>query len=116
MRVPLLILLLSSIFVATLVFAGSKDDDLRTNALVVADAVNKLNGQAVDYHTGVYSMLHEGGFSDSEIREFIRPILEKSGFSESSVVKYFNFFDPHYHGNDVKRIEEHSKIVDNLLN
>ncbi len=88
----------------------------RVKALVVDDARRKLAGEVVDYRTGVYSMLHEGGFSDSETREYIRPILEEHGFSEASIVKYFNLFDPHYHGGEQEKLEERRKMVETLLN
>lgn len=88
----------------------------RVKALVVDDVRRKLAGEVVDYRTGVYSMLHEGGFSDSETREYIRPILEEYGFSEASIVKYFNLFDPHYHGGEKEKLEERRKMVETLLN
>ena len=113
---PYAILLACARFFSAPALSDDAAEDARVNSLVVVDAHNKLNGQAVDYRTGAYRMLHEGGFSDSEIREFMRPILEKSGFSEQDIVKYFNLFDPNYHGGEAKRIEEQGKIVDSLVN
>ena len=113
---PHAILLACARFFSAPALSDDAAEDARVNSLVVVDAHNKLNGQAVDYRTGAYSMLHEGGFSDSEIREFMRPILEKSGLSEQSIVKYFNLFDPNYHGGEGQRLEDQKNTVENLLN
>lgn len=111
-----LLILLLAISSAMPVAAGDGEVDGKVRELVIADARNKLAGQEVDYRTGAYSMLHEGGFPDSEIREFIRPILEQSGFSEEDTVRYFNLFDANYHGGEGKRLEDQKKIVESLIN
>lgn len=90
--------------------------DARISALVVSDAATKLAAKEMDYKSGVYSELRDRGFSDSEIREFMRPILEKASFSGQDIIKYFSLFDPNYHGEELKRLDDHGKIVDNLLN
>ena len=90
--------------------------DARIAALVVSDAATKLAAKEMDYKSGVYSELRDRGFSDSEIREFMRPILERAGFSAQDIIKYFSLFDPNYHGEELKRLDDHGKIVDNLLN
>ena len=90
--------------------------DARIAALVVSDAAIKLTAKEMDYKSGVYSELRDRGFSDSEIREFMRPILEKASFSGQDIIKYFSLFDPNYHGEELKRLDDHGKIVDNLLN
>lgn len=90
--------------------------DARIAALVVSDAATKLAATEMDYKSGVYSELRDRGFSDSEIREFMRPILEKASFSGQDIIKYFSLFDPNYHGEELKRLDDHGKIVDNLLN
>ena len=90
--------------------------DARISALVVSDAATKLAAKEMDYKRGVYSELRDRGFSDSEISEFMRPILEKAGFSGQDIIKYFCLFDPNYHGEELKRLDDHGKIVDNLLN
>lgn len=113
---PYAIIVACALYLSAPALADDAAEDAQVNSLVVTDAQNKLGGQAVDYHTGAYSMLHEGGFSDSEIREFMRPILEKAGFSEENIVKYFNLFDPNYHGGEARRIEEQGRMVENLLN
>jgi hypothetical protein len=113
---PYAILLACALFFSAPALSDDAAEDAQVNSLVVTDAQNKLAGQVVDYHTGAYSMLHEGGFSDSEIREFMRPILEQHGFSEQSIVKYFNLFDPNYHGGEKQRVEDQKKIVESLLN
>lgn len=113
---PYAILLACALLFSAPALSDDAAEDARVSSLVVVDAHNKLNGQVVDYRTGAYSMLHEGGFSDSEIREFMRPILEKSGFSDQNIVKYFNIFDPGYHGGEREKIENQGKIVESLLN
>ncbi|WP_291446230.1 hypothetical protein [Desulfovibrio sp.] len=90
--------------------------DARIAALVVSDAATKLAATEMDYKSGVYSELRDRGFSDSEIREFMRPILEKASFSGQDIIKYFSLFDPNYHSEELKRLDDHGKIVDNLLN
>lgn len=96
--------------------ADDASEDVRVNALVVSDAAAKLASKEVEYDTGVYNLLRKGGFSDTEIREFMRPILEKANFSGQDIIKYFSLFDPNYHGEELKRLDDHGKIVDNLLN
>lgn len=113
---PHAILLACALFFSAPALAGDAAEDARVNALVVSDAAAKLAAKEMDYESGIYSELRNRGFSDSEIREFMRPILEKSGFSEQNIVKYFNLFDPNYHGGEGKRIEEQGKMVESLLN
>ena len=113
---PYVILLTCALFFSAPALADDAAEDARVNALVISDAAAKLAAKEVEYSTGVYNLLRKGGFSDTEIREFMRPILEKSGFSEQDIVKYFNLFDPNYHGGEAKRIEEQGKIVDSLVN
>lgn len=90
--------------------------DARIALRVVSDAATKLAAKEMDYESGEYNILRKAGFSDSEIREFMRPILERAGFSGQDIIKYFSLFDPNYHGEELKRLDDHSKIVDNLLN
>ena len=90
--------------------------DARIALRVVSDAATKLAAKEMDYESGEYNILRKAGFSDSEIREFMRPILERAGFSAQDIIKYFSLFDPNYHGEELKRLDDHSKIVDNLLN
>lgn len=90
--------------------------DARTAVRVVSDAATKLAAREMDYESGEYNTLRKAGFSDSEIREFMRPILERAGFSAQDIIKYFSLFDPNYHGEELKRLDDHGKIVDNLLN
>ena len=90
--------------------------DARIALRVVSDAATKLAAKEMDYESGEYNILRKAGFSDSEIREFMRPILERAGFSGQDIIKYYSLFDPNYHGEELKRLDDHSKIVDNLLN
>ena len=90
--------------------------DARIAALVVSDAAIKLAAKEMDYESGEYNILRKAGFSDSEIREFMRPLLERAGFSGEDIIKYFSLFDPYYHGEELKRLDDHGKIVNNLLN
>ncbi len=90
--------------------------DARIALRVVSDAATKLAAKEMDYESGEYNILRKAGFSDSEIREFMRPILEKASFSGQDIIKYFSLFDPNYHGEELKRLDDHSKAVDSLLN
>ena len=90
--------------------------DARIALRVVSDAATKLAAKEMDYESGEYNILRKAGFSDSEIRGFMRPILDRAGFSAQDIIKYFSLFDPNYHGEELKRLDDHSKIVDNLLN
>lgn len=110
------LLLICALCLSNPAVSGDDTGDARISALVVSDAVTRLAAKEMDYESGEYNILRKAGFSDTEIREFIRPILEKSGFSENDIVRYFNLFDPNYHGGEAKRIESHEEIVDNLLN
>lgn len=96
------------------VFGDTSDAQIALR--VVSDAATKLAAKEMDYESGEYNILRKAGFSDSEIREFMRPILEKAGFSGQDIIKYFSLFDPNYHGEELKRLDDHGKIVDNLLN
>lgn len=116
MRLTYAILLTCALCLSAPALADDAAEDARVNALVVSDAAAKLAAKEVEYDTGVYNLLRKGGFSDTEIREFMRPILEKAGFSEENIVKYFNLFDPNYHGGEARRIEEQGRMVENLLN
>lgn len=110
------IILTCTLYLSAPALADEAADDARVNALVVSDAAAKLAANEVEYDSGVYNLLRKGGFSDTEIREFMRPILEKSGLSEQNIVKYFNLFDPNYYGGETNHIEEQKKIVENLVN
>jgi len=90
--------------------------DARIALRVVSDAATKLAAKEMDYESGEYNILRKAGFSDSEIREFMRPVLERAGFSGQDIIKYFSLFDPNYNGEELKRLDDHSKAVDSLLN
>ena len=90
--------------------------DARIALRVVSDAATKLAAKEMDYESGEYNILRKAGFSDSEIREFMRPILEKASFSGQDIIKYFSLFDPNYHGEELQHLDDHSKAVDSLLN
>lgn len=113
---PYAILLICTLYLSAPALADDPVKDARISALVISDAASKLAATEVEYETGEYNILRKAGFSDTEIREFMRPILEKSGLSEQNIIKYFNLFDPNYHGGETNRIEEQKKIVENLLN
>lgn len=113
---PYAILLACALLFSAPALSDDAAEDARVNALVISDAAAKLAANEVEYNTGVYNLLRKGGFSDTEIREFMRPILEKSGMSEQNIVKYFNLFDPNYHGGEGRRLEDQKKTVENLLN
>lgn len=104
------------IFVTPVFHVLGDASDARIAARVVNDAATKLAAKEMDYESGEYNILRKAGFSDSEIREFMRPILERAGFSGQNIIKYFSLFDPNYHGEELKRLDDHSKAVDNLLN
>ncbi|MDY0258512.1 MAG: hypothetical protein RBR41_02450 [Desulfovibrio sp.] len=111
-----LLILLIAIFSAMPVAAGDGEVDGKVRKLIVSDAANKLSGGEMDYHSGIYSELRNRGFSDSEIREYMRPILEQHGFSEKDIVRYFNLFDVNYHGGEGRRLEDQKRIVESLIN
>lgn len=117
MRLPLYaLLLICSLCLSNIAVTGDDTEDARVSALVASDAETKLAAEEMDYESGEYNVLRKAGFSDTEIREFMRPILEKSGFSEQDIVKYFNLFDPNYHGGERERLENQKRAIENLLN
>lgn len=63
--------------------ADDASEDVRVNALVVSDAAAKLASKEVEYDTGVYNLLRKGGFSDTEIREFMQPHFREGKFFRS---------------------------------
>lgn len=94
--------------------ASSVHEEIKVE--VIDDTRRKLAGEPVDYAHGVYSDLHLGGFSDSEIREYMRPILKEAGFSETQITTYFHVYDPLYTGRDMERIDEQKKAIEDILN
>lgn len=87
-----------------------------TKAFVIDDAKRKLAGELMDYEHGIYNILHKRGFSDTEIREFMIPILEKAGFKEEQIRKYFKLYDPLYSGRDIDRLKEQEESITHILN
>lgn len=110
------LLLICALCLSSPAVSGDASEDARISALVVSDAVTKLAAKEMDYESGEYNVLRKAGFSDTEIREFMRPILEKSGFSEQDIVKHFNLFDSNYHGWERERLENQKRAIENLLN
>lgn len=99
--------------------AGKHDVREEIKAEIIEDATQKLAGEQKDYARGVnnpYMVLHVGGYSDSEIREYMRPILKEAGFSETQITTYFHVYDPLYTGRDMERIDEQKKAIEDILN
>lgn len=109
----LLVLFLCCAF-SPVVRADAVDETVKT--FVIDDAKRKLAGEPMDYEHGIYNILHKRGFSDTEIREFMIPILEKAGFKEEQIRKYFKLYDPLYSGRDIDRVEEQQRSIENILN
>lgn len=95
---------------------GAAEVNEKVKIFVIDDARRKLAGEPVDYISGEYSTLRNAGFSDVEIRQFMRPILEEANFTPEQLKKYFNLYDPLYTGREIDRIEEQKESIENLLN
>lgn len=111
-----LLIFLLAISSAMPVAAGEGQVDGKVREMIISDAANKLRGGEMDYETGAYNRYRKAGFSDSEIREYMRPILEQHGFSEEDVVRYFSMFDKNYHGGEGQKLNDQKRIVESLLN
>ena len=110
------LILTMTIYFSASANAGDAAEDAFISARVISDAAAKLSAKEMDYERGEYNILRKAGFADAEIREFMRPILEKAGLSEYNIIKYFNLFDPNYYGGEKRKIENQEKMVESLLN
>lgn len=86
--------------------------------MIAEDAAKKLAGEPVAYQEGPYGILRVRGLSDAQIREFMRPLLLRSGFSSQQVGEYFRIFDPLYIEDKDPDVlaREHWKMIENILN
>ena len=87
-----------------------------TKAFVIDDAKRKLAGEPITQEKRAYYMLKEGAYSDAEIRNTIRPILEGAGFKEEQIRKYFKLYDPLYSGREIDRLKEQEESITHILN
>ena len=90
--------------------------DEKVKALVIDDAKRKLAGEPITQEKRAYYMLKEGSYSDAEIRNTIRPILEEAGFKEEQIRKYFKLYDPLYSGREIDRLKEQEESITHILN
>lgn len=90
--------------------------DEKVKAFVIDDAKRKLAGEPITQKKRAYYMLKEGAYSDAEIRNTIRPILEGAGFKEEQIRKYFKLYDPLYSGRDIDRLKEQEESITHILN
>lgn len=86
--------------------------------IIAEDARKKLSGEPMDFQTGPYNSLRKRGFSDAEIREFMRPLLQRAGLSAPQITTYFKMYDPLYvKTNDPDTlVKNYWEMIENILN
>lgn len=86
--------------------------------IIAEDARKKLSGEPMDFQAGPYNSLRKRGFSDAEIREFMRPLLQRAGLSAPQITTYFKIYDPLYvKANDPDTlVKNYWEMIENILN